>query len=247
MTLGPITLSRSDARSARRACVGQRRPERKRSSRAAERTSGPRLFFKRGSGRSGGDRRFRERLFESFLPFGRQRAAGAKLKCPVSQDLRCRSFRCSRTFLGISLAETNWKHRVQSGKAVRIPEEGLWAHYGLVRLKVRERRQDLERGPDAAKPHARFDERGWETPSRCRPRHRHRGDRCRHQIPPPPSTSAPLLGPTGRLPHAVSRSAPPAAYPHSGAAALGAYLSEGGFHSEGINCARRNCGVAISQ
>ena len=50
VTLGAITLSPSGARSARRACVGQRRPERKRPSRAAECTPGLGLSTDRASG-----------------------------------------------------------------------------------------------------------------------------------------------------------------------------------------------------
>ena len=41
--------------------------------------------------------------------------------------------------IGGSLAETNWKFKVQSGKAVCFPDERLWADDGLVRLKVPER------------------------------------------------------------------------------------------------------------
>ena len=32
-----------------------------------------------------------------------------------------------------SLAEKNWKHKVQSGKHVRFPDGRLWADYGLAR------------------------------------------------------------------------------------------------------------------
>lgn len=83
MTLGAITLSPSDARSARRACVGQRRPERKRPSRAAESTSGLNSLSNAGSGSPAviGDPANGSAILR--LPVGRHRAVGVKLKCPV--------------------------------------------------------------------------------------------------------------------------------------------------------------------
>ena len=64
----------------------------------------------------------------------------------------------------------------------------------------RGRRHDLEREPSAGNPHAGFDERGEETWSRWRLRHRHQGESRRQQLLPLTSTSAPLLDFTLRPP-----------------------------------------------
>ena len=79
----------------------------------------------------------------------------------------------------------------------------------------RVRAHDLEREPSAGNPHAGFDERGEETWSRWRLRHRHCGESRRQQLLPPPSTSAPLLDSTvvgrgtgSRIPAILGRAEP---------------------------------------
>ena len=67
MTLCAITFFPSDGRNTKRSCVGQRRPECQRPSRAAERTPGPGRSFERGPGCSRGDRNLLEG--SSDLPF----------------------------------------------------------------------------------------------------------------------------------------------------------------------------------
>ena len=101
------------------------------------------------------------------------------------------------------------KHKVQSGKYVRYPDERLWQSMGLTRLKRADGQlcvgegHDLEREPSAGNPHARFDERGEETWSRWGLRHRHDGESRRQTATPPTldkrlSSTLQQLGPTAR-------------------------------------------------
>ena len=101
---------------------------------------------------------------------------------------------------GAPVAEPEASGEVGEGRAlpgwttVAGPRSGMPA--SAAEATSRGRRHDLERGPSKGNPHAGFDERGEETWSRWRPRHRHQGESRRQQLRPLPSTSAPLLDTT---------------------------------------------------